>query len=111
MDLAQVTFSCELKIIVKSEQAVHHSLCDPQFLRLKFNDISVKKENIGREKTGAQHWEWSGVKLFQQNLKKAVGLNVRRVLRSDRIRNFRGVVCVNRLREIVAFLISNSPLF
>ena len=55
MDLAQVTFSCELKIIVKSEQAVHHSLCDPQFLRLKFNDISVKKENIGREKTGAQH--------------------------------------------------------
>ena len=44
MDLAQVTFSCELKIIVKSEQAVHHSLCDPQFLRLKFNDISVKKE-------------------------------------------------------------------
>lgn len=50
MDLAQVTFSCELKIIVKSEQAVHHSLCHPQFLRLKFNDISVKKENIGREK-------------------------------------------------------------
>lgn len=103
MDLAQVTFSCELKIIVKSEQAVHHSLCDPQFLRLKFNDIFSKER--------AQHWEWSGVKLFQQNLKKAVGLNVRRVLRSDRIRNFRGVVCVNRLREIVAFLISNSPLF
>lgn len=110
MDLAQVTFSCELKIIVKSEQAVHHSLCDPQFLRLKFNDISVKRILV-EKKTGAQHWEWSGVKLFQQNLKKAVGLNVRRVLRSDRIRNFRGVVCVNRLREIVAFLISNSPLF
>ena len=110
MDLAQVTFSCELKIIVKSEQAVHHSLCDPQFFRLKFNDISVKRILV-EKKTGAQHWEWSGVKLFQQNLKKAVGLNVRRVLRSDRIRNFRGVVCVNRLREIVAFLISNSPLF
>lgn len=43
MDLAQVTFSCELKIIVKSEPAVHHSLCDPQFLRLKFNDIFSKE--------------------------------------------------------------------